>query len=746
MTYPVPDNEIARLEALHELELLGSPREAEYDDVVRLACDMFGVPIALVSLLDQHQQWFKASAGIDVCSTEREVAFCNYPVASGAMLVIPDAAADKRFASNKLVTAAPFIRFYAGAPLSIEPGVHLGALCIIDSKPRVFTDEQAHRLTLLAGVVTALIRERRSSRRLAQTTAELARLKKLFDRGSELTRMGAWEWIPGKEHVTWTDGMYDIHEMPRGIPITPEAAQRLYPEKTRKEVEALFKADTETFGPYTFEGPMATAKGGKRWVRIVGDVEMKDGVVVRRFGVKQDITTEKATWDRMRFLAECDPLTGLFNRGVFEKRLRRAGKSGDKGATELALFLVDLDGFKHLNDTFGHTVGDECLKQMARRLRRIRHGVEMVSRLGGDEFALLFDLAKAPASPEVLAELVLSELRLPIRYKTQSFQLSASVGVAITSREDDQDDQFFTRADLALYAAKAAGRNTFRVFSPEMKVSAEARYNTIRNITSALNENQLELFYQPKIALCTDTLAGFEALLRWRRPDGQVVAAGAFMAALEDPELSDRIGDWVIEEALCQARAWHRDGHDFGHIAINLSSGQFRDPHFAERLLRQISDYGLRPKMIEVEVTEGVFLSQETESVKLILQRLKSAGVRIALDDFGTGYASLTHLRTYPVDIIKIDRSFVQHFLTSPQDHAILQSTLFLARHLRLDVVAEGIEETEQCEFLKALGCGYGQGYLYSKAVSADEAVEWCFPHSRATPAAVSRDAIKAVA
>lgn len=733
MTYPVPDNERMRVEALRRLGLIGSPPEPEFDAVVKLACDIFKAPIALVSLLDDHQQWFKAVRGLDVCSTERESAFCNYPVASGDLLIVDDAGSDARFSSNRLVTGGPLIRFYAGVPLSIDPGVHLGTLCVIDTKPRQFTAADVDQLMRLGEIVMALLRQYRSARELEEKNRslcaqaeELARSKKLFDRASELTRMGAWEWAPDTDELTWTDGMYDIHELPRGSSITSEQIHSLYPDETRWEIQRLLRGTSaETGGRYTFEGPMVTAKGGKRWVRLVGDVECENGVAVRRFGVKQDITAQKALWDRMRFLAECDPLTGLANRSTLQKHLRRTGRAKDQSQKSLVMFLIDLDGFKHLNDTFGHSVGDECLKQIARRLRRVCRGTEMVARLGGDEFALLLDASRAEVSPEQCAELALAELRRPIRWDGQSFQLSGSIGVATTNGVGSRSSQLFTEADLALYVAKGAGRNTFRVFSPDMKASADARYDTIRNITRALNTNELELFYQPKMNLAKGALSGFEALLRWRRPDGQVIPAGAFTAALEDPELSDRIGDWVIEEAINQAREWDTDGHDFGHIAINLSSGHFRDAGFASRFVNQIADSGLRPGMIEVEVTEGVFLSQEGGTVRRILESFREAGIRIALDDFGTGYASLSHLRTYPVDIIKIDRSFVQHFLTSVQDHAIVQSTLFLARHLRLDVVAEGIEEAEQCEFLRALGCQFGQGYLYSRAICADEAREW---------------------
>ena len=751
-SYPIPANESKRLAAVHALDIIGSARDPAFDSVVALACRTLDVPIAAVSFLDEHQQWFKAFQGLSVCSTERESAFCNYTITSGKLTQIQDALSDDRVSSNRLVTGAPFIRCYAGIPISLDPGVYLGALCIIDIKPRRFTRGEIGQLRLMAEIVEGLLRQHRDARAVAHLALDLEernrvvssqaglleRQKNLFDRASALTKMGAWEWSIEDDELTWTNGMYDMHELPRGSQIDIKQVHAFYSPSTREALYSLLEKSNAEKAGYTFEGEITTAKGNTRWVRLTAHVECENGVVVRRYGVKQDITEQKATLESLRFLAECDPLTELPNRTTFQKRLDAlAGRIGESKG--FALLLVDIDGFKQVNDTFGHQVGDECLKQIAKRLKRASSDPETVARLGGDEFAMLqpFDDAKRMTAH---AHRILAALRRPIRWRGQAFQLSGSIGIAVAQAASHQpSSELLIEADLALYAAKAAGRNTLRVFVPDMKRKADEQLETIRKIGRALDRQQLELFYQPIIDLSKgDELAGFEALLRWRRPDGQVIAAGAFTAALEDPELSVRIGDWVLKAALDQAQAWNEAGLCFGHIAINLGPCQFQDATFADGLIASVARRGLRSDMIKIEVTEGVFLSRERDVVQEILESLREAGFRIALDDFGTGFASLSHLRTYPVDTIKIDRSFVQHFLTSLQDHAILQSTLFLARHLKLDVVAEGIEETEQCEFLRALGCRYGQGYLFSKAVCATEAAEWCLPVAKRRPKAVA--------
>ena len=735
--HPLPANEIDRLIHLDQLGIAHSPPEPQFDAIVALACRTFRVPISLISLVGRTEQTFKAVQGLPVCGTERDVAFCNYPVASGDVLVVENAELDSRFCQNRLVTGEPHIRFYAGAPISVEAGLVLGAFCVIDTKPRLFSREDQASLGQMASIVSALIRQFRDNGRMAELISrnehqsrllrsharDLTRYKRMFDRGSTLINVGAWEWDLQSGEVTWTDGMFDMHDIPKGSALNNEPGQGLYTPESQAELHDFFEQSDRNCSGFTFEGEMKTFKGGRRWVRLTVDVECEDGKVVRRFGVKQDITAEKTMMDRLRFLAECDPLTSLSNRAALQQVVSER-QSFDAGPSASTLLLVDLDGFKQVNDTFGHEAGDACLMQIAERLRRTGSKARLISRLGGDEFALLFDGEDLNAGIEYAKE-VLESMRVPIMLQGTSFQLSGSVGVA-TAGSSENRNQLLTKADLALYAAKSAGRNTLRVFMPEMQEAAEARVETLRNISLALARGELELFYQPKIRLSDDSLAGFEALLRWRHSDGRVIPAGKFSAALEDPELSRNIGLWVVDAALNQAKTWHRLGLDFGHIAINLSASQFRDAGFAEWLISKIVSSDLRPGSIEAEITEGVFLDEDNGEVRRALEKMRDAGIRISLDDFGTGYASLTHLRNYPVDALKIDRSFVKHFLTSDRDHAILQATLFLARHLKLDVVAEGVEEAEQCALLRALNCRFVQGYLFSSALPASEAAGWC--------------------
>jgi diguanylate cyclase (GGDEF)-like protein len=568
------------------------------------------------------------------------------------------------------------------------------------------------------------------SRLLREHEAQLARSRALFERASATAKVGVWECdLACADTLRWTDAVYDLFELPRQSPIDRAQTVAMYSPESRAEMQAARRRAIAECSGFTLDAKITTARGNERWMRLTAAVESENGVAVRIFGMKQDITAERALWDKTRYLAETDVLTGLANRSLFQTILTELDASETAGIAAGPLLLVDLDGFKQVNDVFGHALGDECLKQVAERLQRLCRETRLVARIGGDEFAILMQGDATLPQAEALAERLLAELHLPVVWREHSFQLGASIGIALPPGPGSRcSSELFSHADIALYAAKACGKHTFRVFDDRMKREGDERFATIRGIAKALAKDELELHYQPKLRLADGSLSGFEALLRRRMPDGRIVSAGAFQAAFADPELSARLGAWVVEEALRQAGRWHRAGFEFGSIAVNLSASQLNDHRFADALIARLAEEGLLPGMIEVEVTEGVFLDNEAGTVKHVLERLKDSGMRVALDDFGTGYASLVHLRSYPVDIIKIDRSFVQGFLSSPQDRAILETMLRLGASLGLDIVAEGIETQAQLDGLKALGCALGQGFLFSQALPASQAIDWLTP------------------
>lgn len=715
-------------------------RSAELDCLLALTCRSLGVPSALVTIADGDDQWSYARGTSDADLSPGVRACCDLTMTSGRIVVVSDTRLDGRFRTAFHDVGRGDVRFFAGMPLVLEAGRAAGTLSILDERPRNLTEDQTRCLLGLADLATSIIRRHRDTRALAnanrklaeqavllrEQAAELEHSKKLFERSSAVAKIGVWECdLTAGDALRWTNGVYDLFELPRGSAITREQILKFYPPESLVEMETVRSRAIRERGGFSLDVKITTAKGNERWMRLTANVECENGAPVRIFGMKQDITDEKRLWEQTRYLAECDVLTGLSNRSRFQAELSDACNTAAGQPSAGALLLVDLDGFKQINDVFGHALGDECLRQIASRLRALCRDAELVARIGGDEFAILIDRPTERASVEALAAAIIEALRPPVEWGGNSFQISASIGVALNGGTGSCDPvELFTQADIALYAAKAAGKNTFRSFEPQMKSDGDRRFEAVREVAGALLDDRLDLYFQPKVSLSDRRLAGFEALLRRRLPDGQIVPAGAFKDAFQDPDLAARLGNLVTEKALRQAGQWHRAGLDFGAIAVNVGSSQVHDPRFAEKLMERIAEHGLAPRMIEIEIPESVFV-EGASLVRPAVERLRNAGLRITLDDFGSGHASLVHLRRYPVDGITIDASFVRSFMTVAADRAILAAILQLGASLGIDVVAEGIETASQLEGLKALGCKYGQGYIFSRALPASEALDW---------------------
>ncbi len=726
MSFPLPPDETERLAALRALQILDTAPTRDFDGIVRLARDLMDVPIAAISLLDQHRQWFKAVEGFDCRQTPRDVAFCAHTICSPEPLIVPDTAEDGRFRDNPLVQGAPHIRFYAGIPLKLGDGPNLGSLCVIDTKPRSMTEQELVRLENLKEIAVGLLSNHARSMQTSQqerTIKDQEQLlwknHRLLESACELGKLGAWEHDIATGQFRWTRGMFSLHEMASDTECNITAQFNLYPEPERTRLRTLISEADRARRPYRFEGRMYTIKGNLKWVRLVSEVELDGSRLVRRYGLKQDITEEKLLLERVKNLASSDELTGLGNRRATRWALTRLGKSGQ---TPIALLTLDLDGFKEINDTHGHAAGDSCLRRIGQRLKAVAGPEVVVARTGGDEFALIWAGADE-AGLERLIESVLKAIRKPVAWRGHSCYLSCSIGVA--TRDGNgcfAPDELLQEADLALYEAKREGKNCWRRFRSELQAATIERKAILKSARKGLSQSRFKLFFQPKVLLSNGAHCGFEALLRLVTEDGAILAPGAFSAALDDRSLSRSLGDFVIEAAVKQARTWRDAGVTFGHIAINLSASQLRSPGFAQHLLDRLDAHGLPHRHISVEVTEGIFLSSRADAITANCRALREADVSIAFDDFGTGYASLTHLRDFPVDTIKIDRSFVAGLGQGKCSLAIVNAIIGLGNNLGLDVVAEGVETQAQREYLAAVGCHFAQGFLFGKPLPAEDA------------------------
>jgi diguanylate cyclase (GGDEF)-like protein len=420
-------------------------------------------------------------------------------------------------------------------------------------------------------------------------------------------------------------------------------------------------------------------------------------------------------------LAFHDSLTGLPNRALFQLQLDQL-MSGKGAADRFALLLLDVDEFKLTNDTLGHDAGDALLRAFAGRLKLAMRRGDFVARLGGDEFALLMMDMCGASELETFSTDLLERLGEPVEHHGKPMHSRASIGASCS--EGTAADSMLKHADLALYEAKASGRGAFRLYNASMWLSMRLRGDMLSIAASALEGDFVKPFYQPKIGLKSGAIVGFEALLRCCLPGQAPKAAGCIAAAFEDPtlavKLSDRIVDGVIQDIL----GWREAGLQFGHVAINAALAELRRGDFAERLLGKLRGAGIEPACIQVEVTESVLLGQGIEHIERTFDELADAGVKLALDDFGTGFASLTHLKQFPIEIIKIDQSFIRDLQIDAEDGAIVDAVVGLGRALNIQVVAEGIETVAQRDFLEALGCAVGQGYLFGCALPSAEISE----------------------
>ncbi len=448
-------------------------------------------------------------------------------------------------------------------------------------------------------------------------------------------------------------------------------------------------------------------------------VPLDDGTWMALF---EDITTRQAAETSALEQAMCDPLTGLPNRALFEKHVARvlAATNLDAAQPDVsgpAVLLVDLDRFKTVNDTLGHLIGDALLRLVSRRLRSTLRSADIVARLGGDEFALLIASRADQQTVSLLAKRVVDVLGRPYLIDGHLVNIGASIGVALAPGDGARYPDLLRSADLALYHAKNSGRSTFSFFEPAMDARALARRSLEIDLRKALALREFELHYQPQIDLDSNTVVGFEALLRWRHPERGLVSPADFIPLAEEIGLIVPLGEWVLREACCKAAAWS----DGVSIAVNVSPFQFEDTsRLIDTVTKCLSASGLSGKRLEIEITESVLLRNEG-AVLSALHQLRDMGVRVAMDDFGTGYSSLSQLHSFPFDKIKIDRSFVTDRGDVASQNAIIRAITSLGMSLGMSTIAEGVETSEQLSRIRGEGCTSVQGYLFSRPIPVDQ-------------------------
>jgi diguanylate cyclase (GGDEF)-like protein/PAS domain S-box-containing protein len=546
-----------------------------------------------------------------------------------------------------------------------------------------------------------------------------------FRLAAEAAGLGVWDYDSVDQPQRWSERFREILGLPADSePSLSALTQLVHPEDRTTFLKQLLEIRGDC-GDGRFQETYRIhryADQAERWIAMNGWKSQDDADEPGRTIIAiRDITDEKTASERIRWAATHDSLTRLPNRRLFHERLELAIEHARSTGGNVGLLLLDLDHFKQINDTLGHDVGDLLLKTFAERLKSAVRSCDTVARLGGDEFAIVLPDIEGSASLERVADSIFGRLSSPLIHEGSILDCKTSVGASLFPKHARTTDELLKCADVALYSTKSSRRGTLTLFHPELLEEVMERNSEIQLGKEAVQQDRISPHYQPKVDLITGEIEGFEALLRWRDAKGIVQPPGKIAAAFDEPDVAAAISDRMLERSIIDMRRWLDEGVGFRSVAFNASAAEFRRGGFADGVLEQLEKAGVPPNCLQIEVTETVFLGRGAEYVLTALKVLNAEGVKIALDDFGTGYASLRHLKEFPVEFIKIDQSFVRDMVVDPGDLAIVRAVINLGQSLGMRVVAEGIESTEQADRLRQLGCDLGQGFLFSKAVPAED-------------------------
>lgn len=710
LSYPIPADEDRRLSILAEYQLLDTPPSEDFDRLASLAARLFKVPIVLISLVGKDRQFFKARIGIDLYGSSRDSSFCAHAIMHDDIMFVPDALNDPRFASNPFVLGPPFIRFYAGKPLITPTGERLGTVCLIDSTPRTtFSDDDRANLSDLA----TLVMERLEIRRLDQIRAiSQARFENIAATSPDAIICSDAQgritfWNRSAEKI-FGYAAHEILDKP-GATIVPDSWRKVYDD----ELERLQQGEQLKLADQTIE-LSGLRKDGTEFPAEFSLSTWKESDSTNIGAIVRDTTERRHNEERLFRLASLDALTDLANRGVWRTHLAET-LADDIPATVL---LIDLDGFKEINDTFGHSAGDAVLKNVAQKMRSTLPNAVMLARLGGDEFVALLP-GNGERAARSAAQRLVRAIAKPYDFAGQAIETSVSIGVSLAPMHGARAEDILGAADLALYKAKSSGKGRYEMFSSPLREVAVARKSFERELRLAFENGEFELFYQPQVSTLTRRLTGAEALIRWRHPTRGLLPPLSFIDVLSEKQSAPAIGAWILRTACAEAARWQAAAPGF-RISVNLFEAQLRSNRLLSTIRNTLAETGLPAKCLELEIVENTLFRNATVA-KNLLHGLREIGVGLSFDDYGTGYASLSLLKTYPVSRLKIDRSFIRNVHEDPENAAVVKAIIYLARNFGLDVIAEGVETERQLDFLHNNACPEVQGYFFGRPVPVSE-------------------------
>jgi diguanylate cyclase (GGDEF)-like protein/PAS domain S-box-containing protein len=711
---------IARHRVVNRAGTVTAVAEALFDDLTRQAAEACGTSIAAMSLVESGHRWFKSRGSISAAQTPLAVQLCSEAIRSLEGLVLPDISRDGRFPAG---AGSGGLRFFAGVTILTSRSGAIGTLSVMDPAPREEAGGVLETLRELAREAGRQFDIRMGGQEVLANVARTKPFPDEEDAPAEPEFRHLVEQAPVGTYVIQDERYryanpklgeilgYAPGEL-AGAEIAPLVA-----EADRAAVLARVRALLvgQGPGPYSFR---AIRKDGE-----FVDVEVHESATEfdgrpALIGTLLNITDRKRAEAQAAERAFVDPLTRLPNRARFLERLETELAQSRRYNRKLAVLHVDLDGFKFVNDNWGHGAGDRLLQSLALRLTRGVREVDTIARIGGDEFLILVPDLRESGDMSRFAQKLLSLLGRPVELDESTLQVTASVGVA-TYPDDGQDAEALLRnADAAMYRAKDIGGNNFELCTPELTAMAVEKLELQNGLRLALDRNEFLLHYQPLVSLGSGRIVGFEALVRWQHPQKGFLPPLTFIPMAEETGLILPLGEWVLRAATKQLKTWLDTGIGL-RISVNFSAKQFRERSLVHTVESAISKAGLEPRHLEVEITESIAM-EGAEIVVANLNLLRSMGVGIAIDDFGTGYSSMSYLKSFPITSLKIDRSFVTDLAANPADAGIVRAIVEMAHGSSLSVIAEGVETQDQFQLLQKYGCDEMQGYWVSRPLPVD--------------------------
>lgn len=702
----LPD-EPERLKALAQYGLSSTRPLPSLDPVVEIATKVFDTPTAAVNLVGQEEVYFAASCGAADCDMARDISFCAHAIVQEEVMVVEDARLDPRFYDNPLVTGPAQIRFYAGVPLRSPDGHALGALCIIDTKPRSsFSSEQRGRLKDLARLVSDRLELRRLEVAGKQGLRRFERMAHATPNGIlcvDVSGAVAAANPAAAQMFGYTEDQLVGQQLEAFIPAwkASKIASRLPQGSTKVDAWAVIEEDIHGCRADGEDFPVEVA-----WTAWMEDDQPNLGLVIR------DLRSQRRQQDELYHLANFDRVTALPNLNYFREQLAQERIA--------AVLIISLNQYQELSGSLGSKYEEEILQLVAERLRHGVRTVDTIAHIGSGEFGICLAGIGDPLRAREAADTAIAAIAQPINMDGSEVRVRAHCGIALRPSHGSDAGDLIGNAHLALQEARKPGKAETFLFAPALRMQAVARRMFDAELHQAVERNELELYYQPQVRLSDGVLTGAEALLRWNHPARGILAPAAFLPALENSPLVEEVGRWIIDTACRNAAQWRVELSPHFRMSINLFAAQFFRGSLRAVVNEATAQYCLPNAAIELEITETTALNDEAVILPL-LRGLSEDGIQLAFDDFGTGFASLSLLARYPLTHIKIDKGFIQKALVSERDKAIVQAITDLAHRLQLEVIAEGIESRPVFDFCREIGCDEAQGFLIGKPLAAAE-------------------------